>query len=308
MSAPFTFVVVVYHRTEPLTRLLTGVCASQPEACPRIVVVNKEDDPDVRRVAESFGATVIAAPDDGYAAGVNRGVEEVDTEITVFSSDDLEVTTESLHRLVTTVAAGVSDVAVPQILDLDGHVQGSVRALPTPGRLFVEWAATVDRPLARTGHIQKWRRPRVTERVDAFDAALVAVRTNVVREHPLPEEYFLYWEEMDWCYRLHAVGRQSVLVPDAVVRHAGGRDDVRPDKQRLLARNAVRCVYRTQGRAAALRAWPVVVLWQLRLLVVDVVRAVLGRENRVPARVAGVTAAARAWHEAVPDERPRTAA
>jgi hypothetical protein len=88
-----------------------------------------------------------------------------------------------------------------------------------------------------------------------------------------------------------------VLVPDAVVRHAGGRDDVRADKQRLLARNAVRCVYRTQGRRAAVRAWPIVMLWQLRLLVVDGLRALLGRENRVPARAAGVAAAFGAWRE-----------
>jgi len=300
VTVPFTFVVVVYHRTEPLARLLAGVCACAPEERPRIVVVNKEDDPEVRRVGESFGACVVPAPDDGYAAGVNRGVGEVDTEITVFSSDDLEVTPASLRRLVATVAAGTADVAVPQILDPDGHVQGSVRALPTPGRLLLEWAATTDRPLRLGRHVQKWRRPRVTEPVDAFDAALVAVRTNVVRHEPLPEEYFLYWEELDWCYRLHRAGRRAVLVPDAVVHHAGGRDDVRADKQRLLARNAVRCVYRTQGTGAALRAWPVVVLWQLRLLATDVARAVLGRGNRVGARAAGVAEAARAWREAVP--------
>ena len=35
--------------------------------------------------------------------------------------------------------------------------------------------------------------------------------------------------------------------------HSGGREDVRPEKQRLLARNAVRCVFRTQGRSAAIR-------------------------------------------------------
>ena len=94
--------------------------------------------------------------------------------------------------------------------------------------------------------------------------------------------------------------RRAVIVPDAIVVHAGGRADVRPEKQRLLARNAVRCVYRTQGRAAAARAWPVVILWQLRLLAVDPVRALFGRGNRVAARAAGVGAAVAAWRELAP--------
>ncbi len=59
-------------------------------------MVNKEDDPDVRRTAESFGAPWSRRPTVGYAAGVNRGIDEVDSEVTVFSSDDLEVTPESL--------------------------------------------------------------------------------------------------------------------------------------------------------------------------------------------------------------------
>ena len=46
------------------------------------------------------------------------------------------------------------------------------------------------------------------------------------------------------------------LHPDAVCVHDGGRDDVRPDKSRLLARNAVRCIRRTQGRRSAALAVP----------------------------------------------------
>jgi hypothetical protein len=46
-----------------------------------------------------------------------------------------------------------------------------------------------------------------------------------------------------------------------------------------------------------MRAWPIVVLWQLRLLAVDGARAVLGRGDRSAARWAGVGAAVGAWRE-----------
>lgn len=297
MSIDFTVVVVVFHRVEPLRRLLRGITVGPHGEQPRIVVVNLEDDGEVRCVAEEFGATVVVAEDRGYAAAVNRGALEVTDPVTVFASDDVEVDPDSLRALVRTITDGTTDVAVPQIQNLAGNPESSVRALPTPSRLLLEWALTTDRRAAATSRIQKWRRPATMERVDAFDAALIAVRTVVLRRHPLPEDYFLYWEELDWCYRLHQAGCRSVLVPSATVRHAGGRDDVRSDKQRLLARNAVRCVRLTQGRLAALRAWPIVVLWQMRLLVVDGLRALARRPHHVAVRLAGVGAAASAWRE-----------
>jgi hypothetical protein len=66
-----------------------------------------------------------------------------------------------------------------------------------------------------------------------------------------------------------------------------------------MARNAVRCVRRTQGRLAALAAWPVVVLWNLRLVVTDVARLLArrGSASRARARVAGLVAAAGALSE-----------
>jgi GT2 family glycosyltransferase len=137
----------------------------------------------------------------------------------------------------------------------------------------------------------------VTETVPAATAALVAARTDLLRSVPLPEAYFLYWEEIDWAWRLRGVGASLALVPGATAVHTGGRDDVRPEKQRLLARNAVRCVALTQGRVRACMAWPIVVAWQARLLAVDVVLPRPERRARIGARAAGVRAALGAWRE-----------
>ena len=80
----------------------------------------------------------------------------------------------------------------------------------------------------------------------------------------------------------------------------GGRPDVRADKSRLLARNAVRCIRATQGRRAAFLAWLVVMLWSSRLLVAASLRAVVRPSisvGPVRARLAGWAAAVGAWRE-----------
>jgi hypothetical protein len=83
--------------------------------------------------------------------------------------------------------------------------------------------------------------------------------------------------------------------PESTCVHVGGRDDVREEKSRLLARNAVRCVRVTQGRGAAALAWLVVIGWNLRLVVMDALRAVRrpgpGARARLRARTAGLAAA-----------------
>src|SRR5262249_7099326 len=114
--------------------------------------------------------------------------------------------------------------------------------------------------------------------VDAAWAPMVAVRADLIRAIPVPEEYFMFWEEVDWLHQVRATGARIEVNPAVRICHDGGPNISRPEKSRLLARNAVRCVRRIRGRTAALRAWPVVVLWQLQLLVLALVR----RGGRAP--------------------------
>jgi GT2 family glycosyltransferase len=147
--------------------------------------------------------------------------------------------------------------------------------------------------------VQKWRAPAQIEQIDAGTAAVVAVRAELLRAEPLPEQYFLYWEEIDWFWRLRSRGAVVQFHPEIRVRHTGGRVEVRTDKARLLATNAVRYTRSTQGRGAAVRAFVAVIIWQLRLSAVDAVRVSVRRDHytRLTARAAGLSAALMAWRE-----------
>ncbi len=49
--------------------------------------------------------------------------------------------------------------------------------------------------------------------------ALLVKREILSRVGLLDEDYFLYTEELDWCYRLQKAGYQLALVPSAVIYH-----------------------------------------------------------------------------------------
>lgn len=290
-------VVIAFHRPELLARLLDLLTHPAIE----VIVVNVGDDPEISTLAQP---RVIALPGNpGYAAAVNLGVLAVRSGVVVFMNDDLEIDADAVLELAAPVREGWADVNLPCVVDKDGYREPTISALVTPANLAKEWLLLPDHPnLLRCWFrgIQKWRAPVQPERIDAGAATVVATTTQLMLDEPLPEQYFLYFEESDWFWRLHRRGSRVMYDPRVRARHTGGRDDVRPLKSQLLARNAVRCVRRTQGRGSASIAWPIVVLWNLRLVLVDQIRSWRGSKvaaARVPARLHGLRAAVGAWKE-----------
>lgn len=299
-----TAVVVAFHRPGSLAALLAAL--QDPDLA--VIVVNVECDGSVAAVAREHGAVVVdLAGNPGYAAAVNLGVERADDGVVVFLNDDCRIEARDVARLAAVVATDGSsrvDVAVPRVVDAEGVLERTIAAVPTPSSLAREWMLLPDAPVgALVGNVrvEKWRAPTAPERIDAAAAVVVAARRSLLRELPLPERYFLYWEESEWFWRLRERGAVVEYRPEITCVHVGGRDDVRPEKSRLLARNAVRCVRVTQGRGRGAIAWVVVVGWNLRLVATDALRALLRRgprsRARLDARLAGLVAAGASWRE-----------
>lgn len=287
MTTPsVSYLVVAFHRPVALASLLRSASGEGIE----VIVVNVEADVEVTRVTDAAGSRRVDLDSNvGYAAAVNAGVAVAQADVVVFSNDDLSATAADIAALAAVVRLGAVGVAVPAISDREGRHELSIAALPTVGALAREWMCLPDHPvpfLQGVVPVAKWRSPEVPTVISAATAAFVATTRELLIAEPLPEAYFLYWEESEWFWRL---ARRSVTVeyrPEIVVTHVGGRDDVRPDKARLLARNAVRCVRRTQGRWRAALAVPVVIAWNLRLVLVALVR-----RRYVGARFAGLASA-----------------
>jgi GT2 family glycosyltransferase len=289
-------VVVAYHRPDALGRLLSAL------EHPRIarVVVNVEDDTDVSRLALRHRCLEIGIPNLGYAAALNRGVSRVSAETVVLMNDDVLVEAGAAISLADRARDG-GRVVLPSLVDLQGQREPTLQAFASARSLLLEWALSPDRPPRWLSgrHLQKWRSPTKSTLVEAGAATVVAAPVATLRIHPFPEEYFLYWEDTEWFWRLRQAGIEVEFVPDVQVLHTGGRVDVRPEKSRLMARNAVRCVRRTRGAVSAAVAWPVVILWNLRLVIVDLCRRTVGGAppERVAARLAGLRASLAAWRE-----------
>ena len=100
---------------------------------------------------------------------------------------------------------------------------------------------------------------RAPLRVGAVSGAAFFVPLRVVERYGwMDTSWFMYCEEIDYCYRLREHGVASWLVPQARIRHAGGgsaqgRADVSDALQYYHARNEIALARRYGGRGTALR-------------------------------------------------------
>lgn len=306
MAAPVvSCIIVCWRKPDALRPMVKALNDDRLE----VIVVNPEIDPEVARVASACTHVPLEG-DPGFATAVNVGVRHASCEYTVFMNDDVDVSVDTVLALRDAVASGRADVAVPAVVDADGHIEPIIRALPTPRALVREWLLLPDHPrwgLERRLRVEKWRRPQRPEQVEAAGPPVTAVRTQLLRDVAQPEDYFLYWDEIEWFWHLREQGRTVMYFPQLTVGHGGGRLDVSTLKSRLITQNAVKCVRKTQGRAAARRAFAVILAYNLRLTVIAALRVVFRRvrsANELRARLAGLRATPASWRE-ITGERAR---
>ncbi|MEW6516277.1 MAG: glycosyltransferase family 2 protein [candidate division FCPU426 bacterium] len=162
----------------------------------------------------------------GFAAGTNQALRRATAPFWAFVAPDAELKPRALLTLVGELQARPELMAVgPKLLNSDGSLQPSGRRFPAPGRFFLE--DLLPGCLKRTA----WWQRRVFGRLD-FDrpalvdevsgACLVARREAFERVGLLDEQFFIYYEEVDWFKRLAATGGRVGYVPSAEVFHHWG--------------------------------------------------------------------------------------
>ena len=105
------------------------------------------------------------------------------------------------------------------------------------------------------GDIDRGQYDQVAE-VEYITGCSMLVRSAVLRDiHLMSEDYFLYWEDVDWCTRARLAGWSCLYVPQSTLLHkVGVSTDRQPEiKLRYETRNRLRYQWRF-NRPGAMQA------------------------------------------------------
>jgi hypothetical protein len=126
----------------------------------------------------------------------------------------------------------------PKLLNPDGSLQYSCRTFPNPvaalfrntflGRLFPKNRFT------REYLMQDWDHQSERD-VDWVSGAAFIVRDKVIENvGTLDPNYFMYCEDVDWCWRVNKAGWKVTYLPTSVITHAIGRSTDRVANKMIL--------------------------------------------------------------------------
>jgi GT2 family glycosyltransferase len=180
----------------------------------------------------------------GFARANNRGMRESRGQHFLLLNTDAFVKPGSLqallHVLRTQQHAGIVGA---HLLNADGSFQASHTPFPSLAQEFMILSGL---GRALLGPHYPSRGPEDNKGPQAVDyvegAALLVRREAFEKAGGLDEDYFMYAEEVDWCYSMKRAGWQVWYAPEARITHLGGGSS----KNRKTAREAD--LYRSRMR------------------------------------------------------------
>ena len=221
---PDASVVVVTHNALPwIEQSLESVRGVES-----IVVDNESSDGTVAFVRERFPeATVVEQGNLGLAAGWNAGMAVAAGRYFLILNADAWMTEGSLARLVEFADARLdAAVVAPRLLNTDGTLQRSVRGFPTLWRLATEYLflrKLAPRSRALNAFYAAGFDHESEREAEFLMGACLLVRRAAIDEVGLPDaSYFLFSEEVDWCWRFREAGWTVLFTPEARCVHVGG--------------------------------------------------------------------------------------
>lgn len=236
--AQLDIVILNYNRGDLLRSCLSSVFASQTNHTLGVWVVDNASSDDSVAIARAEfpeARLIVNERNTGFSAGNNLALREImaanaesggaHNRYVMLLNNDTVVEPDALDLLIDYLEEQPNVGAVgPKLLLLDGSLDLACRrSFPSPVVSFYRMTG-LSRIFPRSQRFGRYNMtyldPDVETDVDALVGAAMVLRSAVVREVGLlDEQFFMYGEDVDWCYRIKAYGWRIVYYPRALIHH-----------------------------------------------------------------------------------------
>lgn len=224
-----SIIIVNYNTRELLRACLRSLNASDKylDRFEIVVVDNASKDGSLEMVAREFPAVkrIALGVNMGFAAANNRGIKVSTGRHVLLLNSDTEVPPDVLHDLICYMDEHDDVGALTCLLKLsDGSMDPAChRGFPTPWAsltYFVGLEKLFGSSRLFGQYHQGYKSVGEIHDVDCISGAFFLIRREVIdRVGLLDEKFFMYGEDIDWCYRIREAGWKIRFYPNVSILH-----------------------------------------------------------------------------------------
>lgn len=182
----------------------------------------------------------------GFGKACNLGALYASSEYLLFLNPDAALYEDTLAKVINYMHDPVNErvgICGVQLIDENGHVARSCARFPSVSG-FIAHAAGYDRLHPSTGNAMSEWDHLATRRVDQVMGAFFLVRRDLFQKlEGFDEQFFVYFEEVDFSFRAKQTGWLSYYLADAQAFHAGGGTSDQVKARRLFYSLRSRLLY-----------------------------------------------------------------
>jgi hypothetical protein len=225
-----SIIIVNYKSKDYLRQCLDSILASTHDIEYEVIVIDSGSFDGCAEMLEKMYPEVLFIQSEsnlGFARANNLGAGSARGRVLLFLNPDTEMHEPAIGKLYTRFQSLYAvGVAGGRLLNSDGSLQTScVQPLPTVLNQILD-AEAFQRWFPKFGlwtTAAKFRNETKPVEVEALSGACMMVYRGVFEQvGGFSQEYFMYGEDLDLCYKTQKAGLKNYYVPDATIIHHGG--------------------------------------------------------------------------------------
>jgi N-acetylglucosaminyl-diphospho-decaprenol L-rhamnosyltransferase len=225
--AELTIVILSWNTRDLLEECLLSIFKYGGDVdCEILVIDNGSSDGSQKMVSNTFPQVQLVQNEQnlGFAGGNNQGILLSKSPYVLLLNSDAFLTENALNSLMEIMEKHKkAGIVGAQLINRDGSFQASNSNFPGLWQELLILSGLGRLLMGRyypSRGPENERGPRIVDYVEG--ACLLVRREAIMQAGYLSEDYFMYAEEVDWCFSMIKAGWEVWYQPDAKIIHLGG--------------------------------------------------------------------------------------
>lgn len=210
-----SIIILTYNSSRFIEGLLKSIKDFAKDS--EVLVVDNDSSDETVKLAKKFDFVKVLETGEnlGFAKGINYSVKKASGDFLLFLNPDAVFKSGKIEDLISVFDDSSVGVAGGKLLSFEGKTEKSA------GKFFNFWEALAI-ILGLDEALGVRFSPDSTRAVDFVSGGAMTVRRLAFEKvGGFDENFFMYLEDMDLCYRMKKAGYKTIFTPGIVITHAG---------------------------------------------------------------------------------------